>query len=125
MMKKIAMGFGIIFVVVGILGFIPAVTPGGRLLGVFEVNTLHNIIHLATGVVAIIVGMASEQAIRNFFRIFGIIYALVAVLGFYYGNQPLFGLVANNLADSGLHVVIAAVALYLGFAMKSAAGTTA
>jgi Domain of unknown function (DUF4383) len=125
MMKKIAMGFGIIFVVVGVLGFIPAVTPGGRLLGVFEVNTLHNIIHLATGVVAIIVGMASEQAIRNFFRIFGIIYALVAVLGFYYGNQPLFGLVANNLADSGLHVVIAAVALYLGFAMKPAAGTTA
>ena len=120
MPKKITMVFGVIFVAVGILGFIPAVTPSGRLLGVFEVNALHNLIHLATGGVAIVVGMASEAAMRNFFRIFGIVYALVAVLGFFYGDTPLLGLVANNLADAGLHVVIAGVALYLGFAMKPA-----
>ena len=84
-------------------------------------NTLHNVIHLATGIVAILAGMASEAAMRVFFKIFGVIYGLVAVLGFFYGDRPLLGLVANNLADSGLHVVIAAVALYLGFGFKPAA----
>ena len=125
MLKKITMVFGVIFIAVGVLGFIPAVTPNGRLLGVFEVNPLHNLIHLATGIVAVVVGMASEDAMRNFFRIFGIVYALVAALGFFYGDQPLLGLVANNLADAGLHVVIAAVALYLGFVLKPASAAPA
>ena len=53
-----------------------------------------------------------------FFRIFGVIYALVAALGIYSGEHPMLGLIANNYADVGLHAVIAAVALYLGFAMK-------
>ena len=46
-------------------------------------------------------------------------HGLVAVLGFYYGDAPLLGIVANNAADSALHVVIAVIALYLGFGMKS------
>jgi hypothetical protein len=120
MLKRIAMIFGVVFVVLGALGFVAAVTPNGRLFGVFEVNALHNVVHLATGVVAIITGAMSEKASRMFFQIFGVIYGLVAVLGFVYGDQPLLGLIANNLADAGLHVVIAAVALYLGFGMKPA-----
>ena len=120
MLKRIAMIFGVVFVIVGALGFVPAVTPNGRLLGIFEVNALHNIVHLATGVVAIVAGTMSDKASRMFFQVFGIIYGLVAVLGFVNGDQPLLGVLANNLADAGLHVVIAAVALYLGFGMKSA-----
>ena len=59
--------------------------------------------------------MAGFEASRTYFRSFGIVYALVAVLGFYYGDQPLLGLIANNSADTWLHVVIAVVSLYLGF----------
>jgi hypothetical protein len=84
----------------------------------------HNFVHLATGIVAIIAGVSGEKASRIFFQIFGVIYGLVAVLGFYYGDQPLLGIVANNGADSVLHVVIAVVALYLGFGMKPAATAT-
>ena len=40
--------------------------------------------------------------------------------GMYYGDRPIVGLLANNYADVGLHVAIAIVALYLGFAMKAA-----
>ena len=120
-LKKIAVVFGVIFVAIGVLGWIPAVTPGGKLLGVFDVNTAHNLVHLVTGIVAIIVGMSSDQVSKTFFQVFGVIYALVAVLGFYSGDQPLLGIVANNAADSVLHVVIAVVALYLGFGMKAEA----
>ena len=119
-LKNIAMIFGIVLVLVGVLGWIPALSPGGKLLGLFDVNSAHNLVHLVTGIVAIVASMASESASRLFFRIFGIVYALVAVLGFYYGDQPLLGIVSSNAADSALHVVIAVVALYLGFGMKSA-----
>jgi len=117
-LKKIAVIFGVIFVVVGVLGFITVVSPGGKLLGVFDVNTAHNLVHLATGIIAILVGMSSDKASRTFFQVFGVIYALVAVLGFYSGDQPLLGIVANNSADSVLHVIIAVATLYLGFGMN-------
>lgn len=121
MIKRIAVIFGAIFVLVGILGFIPGVTPfaadegHGRLLRLFAVDTLHNLVHIATGVVAIACGMANEVASRTYFKVFGVIYALVALLGFFYGKAPLLGLMANNLPDAALHTVIAAVALFLGF----------
>ena len=117
-LKKIAVIFGVVFVAVGVLGWVPAVNPGGKLLGLFDVNAAHNCVHLATGIIAILVGMSSDKASKMFFQVFGVIYALVAVLGFYSGDQPLLGIVSNNAADSVLHVVIAVVALYLGFGMK-------
>lgn len=121
MLKNIAIVFGIVFVVVGILGFIPALTPNGLLLGLFNVNTLHNIVHLATGIIALIIAMNTPAAMSMFFRVFGVIYALVAILGFVYGDQPLLGLIANNAADTWLHVIIAVFALWVGFGMKAEA----
>ena len=64
--------------------------------------------------------MSSDMASKTFFQVFGVIYAVVAVLGFLMGNAPLLGIVSNNSADSVLHVVIAVVALYLGFGMSLA-----
>lgn len=124
-LKRIAMVFGIVFVAVGLLGFVPALNPGGKLLGLFAVNPAHNLVHLATGVVAIIVGFASGKASRIFFQVFGVVYAAVAVMGVINGDQPLLGLIPNNQADTGLHVVIALVALYLGFMMKPDQAPTA
>ena len=124
MLSKIAIGVGVVFVAVGVLGFVPPLVPDGKLLGLFEVNTLHNVVHLATGLIAIVVGMNGDGASRMFFRVLGVIYLLVAALGFFYGEQPLLGLVANNNADTGLHLAIAVVMLYLGFAMRPAALTT-
>jgi len=117
-LKKIAVILGVVFVAVGVLGWVPTVNPGGKLLGLFDVNAAHNVVHLATGIIAILVGMSSDKASKMFFQVFGVIYALVAVLGFYSGDQPLLGIVSNNGADSVLHVVIAVVALYLGFGMN-------
>jgi formate hydrogenlyase subunit 4 len=120
MLKKIALVFGVVFVAVGLLGFVPAAAPDGHLLGLFHVNALHNVVHIASGAVALWAGLSSERNAKLYFQIFGVVYALVAVLGFVYGDQPILGLVANNAADTWLHVLIAAVALYLGFAMKTA-----
>lgn len=115
MVKVAAKVFGAVFVAVGVLGFVPALTPDGNLLGLFHVNTLHNIIHLASGLVALLVGFGSEKASRTYFQVFGVVYALVALLGLAYGENPILGLVSSNLADTLLHIVIAAAALYVGF----------
>lgn len=127
MVKGAAILFGIVFLVVGILGFVPAVTPpmadgsGGMLLNIFHVNTAHNAVHLASGVIFLLCGLAGPGPSRTFFKIFGIVYALVAVLGFAKGNGMLLGMVANNMADVWLHVVLALAMLYLGFLAKDTA----
>lgn len=115
MLRTIAIIFGIIMLLVGILGYIPEANPNGLLLGLFHVNPPHNWIHILTGIIAILCGISNVPASRLFFQIFGIVYGIVAILGFFYGDRPILGIIANNMADNILHVVISAVALYLGF----------
>ena len=127
MVKTAAILFGIVFLVVGVLGFVGAVTPpmadgnGGMLFGIFHVNLGHNIVHIASGVVFLLCGMAGAGPSRTFFKIFGIVYALVAILGFVQGDTNLLGMIANNRADVWLHVALAVVMLFLGFGVKDTA----
>jgi energy-coupling factor transporter transmembrane protein EcfT len=107
--------------VVGILGFIPGVTRGEHLLGIFHVNSAHNAVHILTGLVALIAGGVSGYAAKMFFRVFGVIYGLVAILGFMNGNAPIFGLISNNSADTWLHAGIAVASLAIGFGLKEPA----
>jgi uncharacterized protein DUF4383 len=119
MLKTAAIIFGIVFLLVGVLGFVPGITTTGQmLLGIFHVNAVHNIVHLLSGAVALITGLTSTAAARMYFRVFGIVYALVAILGFFTGYGLLLGLISNNMADTWLHVLIALVALALGFVVQ-------
>ena len=115
MLQTAAKLFGAVFILIGVLGFIPAFTPDNHLLGIFHVDALHNIVHLASGAVALVTGFTSARAARAYFQIFGIVYGLVALLGLFTGDGELLGIMAHNWADFVLHVVIASAALYLGF----------
>lgn len=117
MVKTMAVLFGVILLVIGVLGFVPGVTKSEMLLGIFHVNTVHNVVHLLSGAVALFCGMTSVGAARNYFRIFGVVYGAVAVMGFMHMGEHtnLLGLISNNDADTYLHVAIAAVSLLLGF----------
>jgi hypothetical protein len=120
MAKSLAILFGLVFLVIGILGFVPACTKEidgmPMLLGIFHVNTAHNMVHLASGAVFLLCGLAGAGPSRMFFQIFGIVYALVAVLGFMKGDGMLLGLISNNKADTWLHVGLSAAMLLIGFA---------
>ena len=118
MLKIAAIIFGAAFLLAGLLGFIPAASPNGMLLGVLHVNAAHNIVHLITGVVALLAAYTGFRASQLFFQVFGIIYGLVALLGFMAGDRHIVGLIVNNLADAWFHLIVAAVSLYLGFARK-------
>src|SRR5688500_12876605 len=121
-LTKAAISFGVVFLLVGTLGFVPRVTNNEMLMGIFHVNAAHNVVHLLSGVVALACGLSGAGASRLYFRIFGVVYGLVAVLGVVKGDGHLLGLISNNMPDVWLHVVISAVALILGFGMREAAG---
>jgi hypothetical protein len=121
MVKAAAIIFGIVFLAVGILGFVPGVTTNDMLLGIFMVNAAHSVVHVASGVIFLIAGMAGPGASRTWFRIFGVVYAVVAILGFMTPSGMLLGLISNNMAVTWLHVILAVAMLFFGFVAKDMA----
>lgn len=115
-LRSVALVFGIGFLAAGILGFVPAFTPGGNLLGYFEVDSMHNIVHIASGVIALFACSSAIYA-KWYFRIFGILYGIAAIAGFVRAGD--LYMMHVNMADNILHLVIAVIALYLGFVYKS------
>lgn len=108
MVKTIVSVLSVVFLVVGGIGFF-----SDPILGIFETDALHNIVHLLSGVLGLMaVGMGWE---KTFAKVFGTVYAVVAVLGFLMPGGMVLGLISVNMADNVLHTVIAAVFLYAGF----------
>lgn len=120
MLRLMAKVWGWTFLAVGILGFIPLVTPNNHLFGVFHVNAVHNLIHLLTGGVALWVGHSSSHASKLYFLWFGLVYGVVALLGFMIGDKEFLGPMAHNTADAWLHLVIATVSIGLGLTSEGA-----
>ncbi len=100
---------GLVLTLVGIAGFF---VPGMLLL--FEVDTTHNIVHLASGLIGLFAFNSSQSASRTFLIIFGLVYAVVTIVGFLMGGDIL-GLFMVNDADNYLHLAIAASCLVVGF----------
>lgn len=114
MEKTIVTILGVVFIALGVLGFF-----NDPLLGIFEVDLMHNIIHILSGVLALgAVGMG-DSAIRSFSKVFGVVYGALAVVGFFMSGDMVLGLFAANLADNILHAVLAVVFLNIGFARSS------
>lgn len=116
--QMIAKVFGAVFVLVGVLGMIPGVGTMGmdpvNLLGLFPVNLVHNLVHIAFGVWGL---MAAKDAMQstNYCKIGGVIYLLLAALGFIGATSSGFGLVPLGGNDTFLHLVLGAVLAYFGF----------
>lgn len=110
--KTAAMVLGIVFVIAGALGFVPNPIIGAN--GIFMTNHLHDWVHVGSGIV-LLLGAYSPLGSGMALRVIGVIYAIVAVLGFIMGDM-VFG-IAMNMADHWLHVVLAVVVLYAGFGL--------
>jgi hypothetical protein len=118
--KMAAMVLGIVFVIVGALGYVPNPIVGPD--GIFLTNSTHNLVHIGSGIV-LLLGAYSPLGASLTLRVVGIIYALVAAVGFVMGDN-MFGIVMNP-ADHWLHVVLAIVILYAGFGLPGEARTAA
>ncbi|MDX2377121.1 DUF4383 domain-containing protein [Microbacterium sp. LRZ72] len=126
--RIIATIFGAVYLLVGLLGFAVTggvafiATEGGLLLGIFEVNPLHNIVHLLVGAVLLITGLASVPAAKGANITIGAVYLLLGIVGFFIVDSAL-NILALNTADHFLHLASALVLLGVGLGADRGART--
>ena len=127
-LRRFALIYGIVFLLVGIGGFIPGITQPhshpdvqvtaflGAVLGLFAVNLLHNAAHLLFGVWGL-AASRTDAGSRAYGKGVAIGYAVLTVLGLITAMNlhTLFGFVPLYGHDIWLHAVLAAVGFYFGF----------
>jgi hypothetical protein len=109
---------GLSLLLAGVLGFVADASfdtgddvDGGSLVG-FEVNAIHNLVHLASGLL-LLAAARRRGAARAVAIAFGLVYGLVAIVGLVDGSDVL-GLIPVNSADNVLHVALAALGILSG-----------
>ncbi|HEX6212850.1 MAG TPA: DUF4383 domain-containing protein [Methylomirabilota bacterium] len=125
--RNFAMVLGVIYIVVGVLGFVrplvtvPADAPPlafdqgyGYLFGLFPVNILHNLVHLAIGVWGVLAARTFPAA-RTFAASVAIIFGVLTVMGFIPQLNTVFGLIPLFGHDIWLHALTAIAGAYFGF----------
>lgn len=116
-LQKAALGTGMVFVLLGVLGFIPGITvnygslgvagpgSGALLLGIFQVSALHNAVHLLFGIAGALMARTHPQA-RNFLIYGGVTYLLLWLYGLLAGDATPANFLPANNADDLLHLAL-------------------
>jgi hypothetical protein len=119
--QSLAALVGVVFLLVGILGFVPGITThygdlsfaghdsGAKLLGIFQVSILHNIVHLLFGVVGLVLAKTADGA-RTYFLGGGVVYILLWIVGLAGGADW----IPANTADNWLHFGLGLGMILLG-----------
>ncbi len=120
--QKITSAFGLVYLLIGVLGFVPGITrfesdpmgsvPGeGLLLGIFAVNVVHNVAHLALGAI-LVWGSRSAARVGAVDRLMAAVFLILVVASVI---APIVEGVAINPPDTVLHLASALLTGYLGF----------
>jgi len=116
--KTASLIIGIAFIVVGLLGFISNPIVGDPDKAIFHTDTLHNIVHIVSGVLFLFVALAMPVSAPVFLKVFGIIYFLLGVLGLIIfgtaGMGKLLGFLHVNGADNFLHIGLGIIIFLAG-----------
>jgi hypothetical protein len=125
---------GAVFLLVGVLGFIPGITTNydsmtfaghmsdAKLLGIFQVSVLHNIVHLLFGVVGLALARRASSATAYLFG-GGVIYLVLWIYGLAVSKPSDANFVPLNTADDWLHLVLGVGMIGLGILSRSTSGT--
>ncbi|RCG25459.1 DUF4383 domain-containing protein [Sphaerisporangium album] len=128
-LQMAAFVLGIIFLAIGILGFIPGITTNygalswaghhsdARLLGLFQVSVLHNIVHLLFGIAGVTLARTWTGA-RNFLIWGGAIYLVLWIYGLLISQTSPANFIPVNTADNWLHFLLGVVMIALGVVLS-------
>ena len=135
LLRKAAAAVGAVFVLVGILGFVPGITTDystmellghdskAKLLGLFQVSILHNIVHLLYGVAGLALARRADTA-KTFLIGGGAIYLVLWIYGLVIDKTSSANFVPLNIADDWLHLVLGLGMIGLGVALGRSTVTT-
>jgi hypothetical protein len=126
--QKAAAAIGAVFLLVGILGFIPGVTSDfgqisgagvashAMLLGIFQVSVLHNLVHIAFGIAGLALARSMSMA-RTYLIGGGVIYLVLWLYGLIIDQNSGANFVPVNTADNWLHFALGAGMIAVGFVL--------
>ncbi len=109
---------GLVFIGVGLLGFSvsgghhPVGAEGGALLGIFQVNVLHNLVHVVVGAALVLGAIAGPRVARTINALVGAVYVLVGVAGLFIVDSAA-NVIALNGNDNILHLLAGGALLAL------------
>jgi hypothetical protein len=123
--RLLATIFGAVYLLVGLIGFFytggtPFAGPGdgksNLILGIFEVNPLHNVAHLLIGAALLIAGLGTVAAAKRTNTTIGAVYLLLGIVGFFLSanHDSAINFLSLNTADHFLHLASAVVLLAVG-----------
>ncbi|CAL9581725.1 DUF4383 domain-containing protein [Streptomyces sp. enrichment culture] len=133
--QQAALLVGAVFLLVGVLGFIPGITTDydtmkfaehhseAKLFGVFQVSVLHNIVHLLFGLAGIAMSRAASAA-RQFLIWGGVVYLVLWLYGLIIDHDSAANFVPVNTADNWLHFVLGVGMIALGVLLTRDRATT-
>jgi len=126
--------FGLVFLIVGVLGFIPGITTdygkmsfaeyhsGAMLFGIFQISVLHNLVHLAYGVVGVAAAKVLASA-RTYLIVGGMVYLALWLYGLFINGNSAANWLPMNTADNWLHFVLGLVMIGAVFLRPPATAT--
>ena len=125
--KTAALAIGAIFIAVGLLGFVDNPIIGDSDNAIFHADTLHNWVHIGSGILFVLVALAMPASATAVLILFGIVYTIIGVIGFFsIGSEGLgkvLGILHVNGADNYLHVALGLIIFIAGIASRKVAVT--
>ena len=116
--KTAAIILGIVFIAVGLLGYIDNPIIGASDKAIFHADSVHNMVHIVSGVLFLVIALAAPGFAAGFLKVFGIVYLLIGIIGFVqYGSAGMgkvLGFLHVNGADNYLHVGLGLLIFLLG-----------
>lgn len=120
--KTAALVIGVIFILVGLLGFVENPVIGTSENAIFHADTVHNMVHIISGALFVLIAMAAPAYAGTFLIVFGIVYLAIGVIGLMtMGNEGMgtvLGFLHVNGADNYLHIVLGIVILLAGLVTR-------
>ena len=125
--KTAAIIIGLLFIAVGLLGYVDNPIVGTSEGVMFHADNVHNIVHIVSGALFLLVAFAAPGSAPGFLKLFGIVYLIIGIIGFVqYGTDgmgKLLGFLHVNGADNFLHVGLGIVIFIAGFSRRVSPAT--
>lgn len=121
MLRQVAFFFALVFIALGILRFFPHLVRNDNqfFFNIFEVSTGHSFFYILTGLFGLSASASITYA-RLYFKIFGVCYGLLSILGFALDGN--LGLLHITMPDSFFYLIVSVIAVYIGFTSKIKVG---